>query len=257
MERRVETWDDFFAHLLRIDFFEGQWETYRKVADARALWLELTFGLDPNRPVLSLGCGEGGIELALARRGFNVTGIDSCPTLIGFAREKAADEGLGATFLTAELRDVPLPGGNGTVCCFDKLGLLGAQRESALVRRMVEALVPGGTLLIDAPRREDQKSQRNWWPVAGGYLLSEQRWDPRQSLMTTETMFVINGKSILLADPYDEHRRGETGFSRYIYAPHELAALAASAGLPSQAVPHQRGGYVMLVAGQHVDAGAV
>ena len=66
MIRREESWDGFWAKLLRIDMFEGQWEAYRKVADSRAEWLEKTFGLQKDRPVLSLACGEGGIELALA-----------------------------------------------------------------------------------------------------------------------------------------------------------------------------------------------
>src|SRR5438477_349480 len=38
------------------------------------------FGLDPTRSILDLGCGTGGHAIPLARRGYEVVGVDrSCP----------------------------------------------------------------------------------------------------------------------------------------------------------------------------------
>jgi SAM-dependent methyltransferase len=256
MEERQETWDSFWAQTLRIDFFEGQWEPYRRVADARAEWLELTFGLDASRPVLSCACGEGGIELALARRGFQVTGIDKCPAFIHFAREQAAKEGLVATFLVADLRvsapsgGMPLPGGNGTVCCFDTLGLLATEDEEALLGRMARALGPSGVLLADCPKREEQSSQRTWWKLRDGYLLQDTRWDKGTSTLLIEPVFLgEDGARVLLADPYDQTRAMHTGVQRYVYTPEEVARLVRSAGLHAEVLPHQRKGYA-LVAGR-------
>ncbi len=257
MEQRRETWDAFWAQTLRIEFFAGQWDAYRKAADARAEWLENAFGLDKSRPVLSCCCGEGGIELALARRGFRVTGIDISPTFIYHAREKAAQEELPATFLVADLRassasgSMPLPGGNGTVCCFDTLGLLSSEDEEALVARMAGAMHPSGVLLLDAPKREDMIPGRAWWKLPSGYVLEDRRWDKASSTLVMEPVHIgPDGAETVLFDPYDQTRAEHTGIQRYIYSAEELARLVRGTGLPTEIVPHQRKGYVLALGRQ-------
>jgi SAM-dependent methyltransferase len=249
MAVRQETWDSFWAQKLRIDFFDGQWEMYHKAADARAEWLERNFELDPSRPILSCACGEGGIELALAKRGFQVTGIDKSPVFIHHAREQAAKFGYPATFLTADLRDKsPLPGGNGSVMCFDTFGLLAMEEEQALIEKMRAALAPQGVLLVDCPLRSDLHPGRHWWKIGEGHLLQDLRYDKTSALQVLEYTFITeSGDQITLADPYDRTRGHYTGVHRYIYDPEELAAMVRSTGLESDPGPHQRKGYAMVV----------
>jgi SAM-dependent methyltransferase len=254
MQARTETWESFWAQAWRIDFFAGQWEAYRRAADARAAWLEETFQLDKSKPVLSLACGEGGIELALARRGFNVTGIDVCSTFVYFAREQAAKEGLEVTFLLADTRqDAPLPDGNGLVYCFDTFGLLAGEVEQALVLKMAVALARDGLLLVDSPQREAQRPGRAWWPVRDGFLLQDVRWDVGGSVSHTEPLFIeADGARVALFDPYDASRGEHSGVERYVYSPTELIAVLKSTDLGAEAVRHQRAGYFMVAAGAHV-----
>jgi 2-polyprenyl-3-methyl-5-hydroxy-6-metoxy-1,4-benzoquinol methylase len=251
MEPRSDKWNTFWAQLLRIDFFDGQWEMYRKVADSRAEWLEQAFRLSTDKPILSCACGEGGIELALARRGFNVTGIDICPAFIHFARSQAAKEGLdNVVFLTADLRDdSALPSGFGVVYCFDTFGLLGEEDEQKVLRKMAAALNAGGLLLVDSPQRDSQAPSRKWWPLNEGYLLMETRWDPKSGVTHIEPRFInASGELINLVDPYDRSQTEHTGVLRYLYTPEELARQINHAGLYAQGVPHQRQGYYMLAA---------
>lgn len=250
MAERIETWDSFWGQLLRIDFFEGQWDAYRKVADSRAEWLEETFGLDKDRPLLSLACGEGGIELALARRGFNVTGIDRCTAFIHYAREQANAEGLGASFIVGDIRrDSPLPGGNGTVAMFDTLGLLGPEAEAKIMRRIGESLGDGGIVLMDSPIREALRPSRNWWPVRKGYVLMDSRWDKESAMQHIEPLFIEeDGSRVALIDPYNEGNAGMRGVERYIYSDAEMVQLAGLVGLPGRIIPHQRGGHIMMAA---------
>lgn len=251
MAERIETWDSFWAQLLRIDFFDGQWEAYRRIADARAQWLEETFGLDKSRPLLSLACGEGGIELALARRGFNVTGIDRCTTFIHFAREQAMAEELEASFIVGDIRrDSPLPSGNGTVALFDTIGLLGAEAEAKLLGRMAAALGPNGILLIDTPLRQAVKPQRQWWALRGGHLLLDTEWRKDEAIQQLTPLFIEeDGTRVVLQDPYN-NGAVERGVPRYIYTDAELVQLVGSAGLPGRIIPHQRNGYIMMAASQ-------
>ncbi|WP_421083429.1 class I SAM-dependent methyltransferase [Rothia nasimurium] len=55
--------------------------------------------------VLDLGCGEGGDVLWLAAGGWQATGIDISDVAVGRARDRAATEGLEATFIDADLTD--------------------------------------------------------------------------------------------------------------------------------------------------------
>jgi len=195
--------------------------------------------------------GEEKPTLALARRGFNVTGIDICPAFIHFARSQATEEGLdNVVFLTADLRaDSSLPSGFGVVYCFDTFGLLGEEDEQKLLQKMAAALNPGGLLLIDCPQRDAQSPSRIWWPLKGGYLLMETRWDAKTGMSHIEPRFITeDGELLNLVDPYDRSRNEHTGALRYLYAPEELARQIHRAGLYAQSVPHQRKGYYMLAA---------
>lgn len=257
MKERTETWDSFWGKLLRIDFFEGQWEMYRKVADARAAWLVDTYGLDRDRPLLSLACGEGGIELALARLGYAVTGIDRCAEMIHFAREASSKEELTATFLVGDIRkDSPLPTGNGTVCCFDTFGLLSPEAEKAIAQRMASALGPGGIILVDSPVRESITQSRPWFPVKGGHLLLENKWDKESGFQKIGLTFIEpDGSKVYLEDPYDETQDSYRGVLRYIYTDAEMRGLLGSSGLPVTIRPHQRKGYYMAAASSNYGEG--
>jgi cyclopropane fatty-acyl-phospholipid synthase-like methyltransferase len=52
---------------------------------------------------IDLGCGAGNYAIYLAGMGFDVTGIDSSPTAIRFAREKADRVGVTCSFVVADL----------------------------------------------------------------------------------------------------------------------------------------------------------
>jgi len=255
MNRREESWDGFWAKLLRIDMFEGQWDAYRKVADSRAEWLEKTFGLQKDRPVLSLACGEGGIELALARRGYSVIGVDRSQVMISFARDMAIEENLNATFVHADLTsDSQLPGNNGTVLCFDTLGLMNDDDEYRVIQRAVGSLHRDGVLLIDNPLREGLTLQRRWQRINDGYFLSESYLDKDSGTHVLNPVFISpQGEEVLLRDPYDRKRESHTGVLRYVYTPAELVNLVKTTQLPAREVKHQRPGYYMVVGSRRLE----
>ncbi len=113
-----------------------------------------TYADGPVRRVLDLGCGTGGHALPLARRGYDVTGIDLSPAMIAQARAKA-EPSLAVTFAQGDLarldEAVPDAGSyDAALILFAVLGYLptNAGLRSALsgVRR---ALRPGGLLVFD------------------------------------------------------------------------------------------------------------
>ncbi len=62
---------------------------------------------------IDFGCGAGNYAVWLARQGFEVTGIDISPSAIDLARKNAGRQGVGCTFIVADvlgdLREVEGP----------------------------------------------------------------------------------------------------------------------------------------------------
>lgn len=62
--------------------------------------------LQGNEKILDLACGYGRHSLELARRGYDVTGIDITSEYIEYATEQVEKEGLKAKFLCMDIREV-------------------------------------------------------------------------------------------------------------------------------------------------------
>ena len=53
--------------------------------------------------VLELGCGAGNTSTWLAKNGYEVVGVDMSPTAIEWARERATEDGVSATFVVGDV----------------------------------------------------------------------------------------------------------------------------------------------------------
>lgn len=126
---------------------------------------ELAEVVAPPGPVADLGCGPGAHALALARRGYDVVGVDGSPRMVEAARARAARDGLDATF---DVHDVSAPLRFGDASLGGVLAILVLQhlpRPGAFVAEIRRCLRPGGHLLITAPVRDGSSltSQSLYW----------------------------------------------------------------------------------------------
>ncbi len=60
----------------------------------------------PYGKALDLGCGRGTHAIALAKRGWGVTGVDVVPQAISAAQERAAAKAVDVNFLCADVTNV-------------------------------------------------------------------------------------------------------------------------------------------------------
>jgi SAM-dependent methyltransferase len=60
----------------------------------------------PYGSALDLGCGTG--RLDLARRGWQVTGVDVVPKAVSFARERAREAHVDVRFVEADVANLPV-----------------------------------------------------------------------------------------------------------------------------------------------------
>jgi SAM-dependent methyltransferase len=128
----------------------------------------LLFGKLPKRAhVLDLCCGDGRLAASLAKRGFNVTGIDGSERMLTFARRRCPE----ARLLLADARDFDLPPQfHAAVSTFDSLNHVMTTAGLARVfKRVWRCLRPGGLFVFDL-NRED--AYRNTW-VKTGFIVNE------------------------------------------------------------------------------------
>ncbi len=104
----------------------------------------------PDGRALDLGCGTGRWSIALARRGWQVTGVDVVPKAIRAARRRADEAGVDADFLCGDvtaLRDAGLATGFSLLLdveCFNHLD----DDQRGAVGREIDALATDDAELL-------------------------------------------------------------------------------------------------------------
>jgi SAM-dependent methyltransferase len=109
------------------------------------LLVEETAGLEPGT-ALDLGCGAGANAVYLAEQGWKVTGVDFAPDGIRHARKLAAEKGVDAEFVTADITTWDPPHLFDLVLSF--YALPGGEHTATALATAHRALAPRGTLLV-------------------------------------------------------------------------------------------------------------
>ena len=104
-------------------------------------------GITPGMRVLDVACGTGNTSIPAARLGALVTGVDIASNLIVQARERAAAEGVSATFHEGDAEQLPYDDAS-----FDAVvtmfGAMFAPRYKLVASQMARVLKPGGLLAM-------------------------------------------------------------------------------------------------------------
>lgn len=106
----------------------------------------------PVHTVLDLACGTGSLSLELARRGYEMIGVDQSADMLAVAVEKCRDvSGEPPIFLNQSMEKLDLYGTiDACVCCLDSVNYV--TRPAALKRafsRVHLFLMPGGLFVFD------------------------------------------------------------------------------------------------------------
>lgn len=106
--------------------------------------------------VLDLCCGPGRCSIALARRGFTVTGVDKTKYLLDKARARARKAGVKVTWVQKDMRDfIRTDAFDLVLSMFTSFGYFDDKQEDIRVLGTILAsLKPGGVFLIDVMGKE-------------------------------------------------------------------------------------------------------
>jgi SAM-dependent methyltransferase len=110
-------------------------------------------------PVLDAGCGTGRLLVPLRLEGFDVDGCDASADMIERCRRRAPD----ARLWVSTLSDLDPPRRYASILCSGVFGL-GSTREAdtRAVKGLHDALLPGGTLVLDNDERPFDWQVRDW-----------------------------------------------------------------------------------------------
>lgn len=142
-------------------FFEASWpkisQGFESEADAETevAWILSRVPLAPGAAALDAPCGFGRHALALARRGYRVTGVDLSDTELARARARAAAAGVELRLVRQDLRDMEFSVEfDLALNLFSSIGYFSDDEDWLLLERFWTALRRGGTLVLDTRNRD-------------------------------------------------------------------------------------------------------
>jgi SAM-dependent methyltransferase len=189
-------WQTFFSGLVLegLRGLNSEAQT-REEAD----FLEQTLAPAPGARIADVPCGEGRLALALAARGFALTGVDFTAALLGEARAAAARHRLTVRFEQRDMRDLPWPAAFDHAFCFgNSFGYFDDDGNRAVLQALAGILKPGGRLVLEtglvAESILPQPLGRRWYPFGDLLFLHETSYEPATGQLTSDYTLVQKGQ---------------------------------------------------------------
>lgn len=151
----------------------------------------------PPARVLDAACGPGLYAVRLARRGWDVVGVDTGTAVLRHARALARDARVEVEFRRADLRELRIDAEfDAVILVYFILECFRRRQQVAVLRRLGAALRPGGRLVAELRVRPDQPPGRiTGWDVVARSLLSD-----RPHLLLTDTVYDDRSRTFVLRE---------------------------------------------------------
>jgi SAM-dependent methyltransferase len=211
-------WESFFEGVAVDMWLQALPPEY---TEREAEFLARTLAVPAGAELLDVPCGAGRLSLALAQRGYRLTGVDWSLEFLNHAR--SLDTAHGVTWDRRDMRDLPWRARfDGAFCFGNSFGYLDDEANAAFLRAVAAALKPGARFVLETPMVLENLlghlQDRAWWKVGDVHLLVVNEYDHTRERLDIEYTFVSNGRV--------EVRHG----SHRTYSYRELVELIQAAG---------------------------
>ncbi len=181
--------------------------------------------LPPGAAVEDLGCGRGRHAIPLARRGYEVTGVDLSDKMLRLARTRSEKDGIRVDWVREDMRSFCRPGAfDACLSLFTSFGFFSDRENQKVLDNVGRSLKPGGRLLLDLrnagkglSRLDDLDETRE---IASGTLRMSMRYD-RETRRARAEHVLTRRDGIRISSTFDVR----------IYSGDELSGMIRSAGM--------------------------
>jgi SAM-dependent methyltransferase len=161
--------------------------------------IEALLQLHPPRRILDLPCGQGRHAIELARRGYEVTGVDLSPYMLQVAGERADAIGVRVRWLAGDMREA-LRGETFDLLLnlFTSFGYFDDEADDRrVVRAAASMLVPGGRFLLEVINGQwivGNFQERQWFTVGQTAVMERRSLDvPKRRMVVERTVSSADG----------------------------------------------------------------
>lgn len=162
--------------------------------DADLPFLEKAFD-SPGGAILDVACGAGRHRIALARRGYAVTGVDLSTPFLDEAPRRSDAEELPVEWHRADMRELPWRERfDGALCFGNSFGYCDREGTRAFVRTLAASLKRGAAFVLETGAAAESllpALQMRRWMEAGDILFfSSATYDAAASRLDVDYSFV-------------------------------------------------------------------
>jgi SAM-dependent methyltransferase len=157
--------------------------------------------LPTNARILDLCCGPGRYAVELARRGYDVVGLDINERYIALARQLAAREGVQATFLTGDMREIPFESHlDAIINVGTSFGFFESEVENRrVIKAVAKALTSKGVFLLEMGNRDyylKNFKAKDWRRLENGRgIITQREFDYVQSRID-QVFEIVGGEGV-------------------------------------------------------------
>lgn len=151
--------------------------------------------LRPGGRVLDTGCGIGRHSISLAKKGFDVVGIDTSDIYLSFAKESSIKEEVrNIEFKKIDMRDMDYKKEfDGVINLWSSFGYYDDETNFEILKNLSEALKRDGILIIDIENRDYLLKNfvyETFKESDGVFILERRNYHPLTSIITTHRFFI-------------------------------------------------------------------
>jgi len=173
--------------------------------------------------ILDLACGYGRHANRLAALGHQMTGVDLMPGFLEIARMNAAARGVQVDYRQGDMRQINfVEEFDRVMILFSAFGYFEDEENLLVLKRVAQALKPGGLFIMDSPNRDT--FLRNFLP----FVVTEKGSDLMIDRLSLDS---LNGRWLNRRIIIRNGVRKDKPFSIRVYNATELRLLIAQTGL--------------------------
>ena len=201
--------------------------------DAAARLIKELSGLGHTGTVVDVGCGSGILAQAMTGAGFDVIGVDVSDAMLALARTRvpSAEFRVGS-FVATAVPECSAVTAVGEVLCYAFDSANDDRERTSWLRRVYEALRPGGVLLFDiaGPERVPLRGSHRTWAI-------ETDWAVLAESAIEETTGMLVRKIISFRRIGTLYRRDDEVHRLSLIDPATMLATLRALGFEAEIIP--------------------